>query len=255
MRKQLTKAFRLVAEIAARQHGVVSFEQLVWAGLSPATISRRVKSARLHRLYRGVYAVGHTKLSDKGRLMAAALAYGPGAVISHESAAYLWGMSPRCPRLIHVTVPGTARRARREGIVLHYSTTLEPADTTRRENIPVTKPERTRRDLGWDRAPTRSGLERRFLRICRAHSIPRPEVNVKVGPHLVDFLWRAERLIVEVDGYAYHSDREAFRTDRARDRHLRARGFEVLRFADDELDDEPAVATALLAHLAHRRQA
>ena len=187
-------------------------------------------------------------------MMAAALAYGDGAAVSHESAAYLWRLSPTCPPFVHVSVPGTTRRAKRKGIVLHYSRTLTPADTTRRRNIPVTKPDRTRRDLWWFRGPTRSDLERNFLRICRDHGIPRPEVNVRLGPYLVDFLWRERQLVVEVDGYRYHSDRSAFRADRARDRDLGRRGFTVMRFADDELRHEASVAASLLGQFAQSRQ-
>ena len=102
--------------------------QLTWAGFSSSTISRRVREGWLHGVHRGVYALGHTDLSEKGRLMAAALAYRDRAVVSHSSAAYLWGQSPTCPPLDHITVP----------------------DPTRRHKIPVTKPDRTRRDLGYD---------------------------------------------------------------------------------------------------------
>ena len=235
----------MVARIAGRQHGVVSYEQLVWAGVSSSTVSRWVQVGRLHRLHRGVYAVGHTNLSDEGRILAAVLACGDGAVASHESAGYLWGFSPTCPQLVHVTIPSTSGRARRKGIVVHNSTTLAPSDTTRRHNIPATKPDRTRRDLGYDRGPTKSDLERRFLRICDHHGIPRPEVNRRVGRYRPDFLWREARLIVEVDGYRYHSDRASFRTDRQRDRYFQSRGFRVLRFADEDLLEPAAVAAAL----------
>ncbi len=234
-----------MARIAARQHGVASHSQLRWAGLSTSTISRRVRDGWLHRLHRGVYAVGHENLSDEGHLMAAALAYGDGAVVSHESAAYLWGMSPTCPSFVHVTILGAAGRAKRKGIVLHHSTTLTSQDTTRRHNIPVTKPARTRRDLGHDRAPTKSGLERLFLRICREHGIPEPEVNARVGPYRPDFLWRDAGLIVEVDGYRYHSDRKAFRADRERDRYFQSRDFRVFRFADEDLGEPAAVAATV----------
>jgi very-short-patch-repair endonuclease len=138
--------------------------------------------------------------------------------------------------LIDVTVPGTNGRARRKGIVLHRSTTLAPADTTLRHNIPVTTQARTLRDLRWGADRTRSDLERLFLRICREHGIPKPEANVRIGPYEVDFLWRAERLVVEVDGWKYHSSRHAFEADRARDRDLGRRGFVVMRFVDRELD-------------------
>lgn len=250
MRQEIAQAQGRVARIAARQHGVVSLEQLTWAGLSASTVSRRVREGWLHRVHRGVYAVGHRRLSEEGWWMAAVLALSGSAVLSHESAAKLWGISPSSPPLIHVTVPERSGRARRPGIRLHHSTTLAPSETTRRRNIPVTTQARTRRDLGYGGAATRSGLERLFLRICRRHRIPSPEVNGRVGRYRPDFLWRAERLIVEVDGYAYHSDREAFRSDRARDRSLAGRGFTVLRFSDDELAEQPElVAVTVLARL------
>ena len=254
MRKEVAHALRFVARIAANQHGVISFAQLAGAGVSPAMIDRRVRAGHLHRLYRGVYAVGHTDLSREGRWLAAVLAYGKGAVLSHESAAHLWNMSPRSPSLIHVTVPGRNGRARRNGIALHRPVTLSPRDVTSRHNIPVTTPVRTRRDLGWDKAPTRSGLERAFLRLLDEHRIPRPETNVRIGPYTVDFLWRTERLVVELDSYAYHSDRPTFTADRARDRYLTTRGLQVQRFTDDELHESPnAIARSLRACLPELR--
>jgi very-short-patch-repair endonuclease len=253
MRKQVEKPDRIIARIAARQHGIVDFGQLRWAGLVPSAIARRVRAGHLHRLYRGVYAVGHTDLSREGRWFAAVRACGPGAVLSHESAAHLWGLSPKSPATIHVTVPSSNGRRRRRGIRLHYSTTLIAADVARRKNIPVTTRARTLADLGWGSEPTRSDLERAFLRLCKEHGIPKPEVNVKVGPYTVDFLWRAERLVVEVDGYRYRSDRATFRSDRARGRELNRRGFELLRFADVELDEEPlAVVSSVKDHLRQR---
>jgi very-short-patch-repair endonuclease len=250
MRHKLAKPDRTVAEIAARQHGVVNRKQLSWAGLSPKAISRRVQAGRLHRLYRGVYAVGHTNLSREGRWLAAVFACGEGAVLSHENAAHLLGISPTSPSTIHVTVPATSGRTKRRGIRLHYSTTLTPADTTQRHNIPVTTHARTLADLGYGTERTRSDLERLFLRICREHGIPKPEVNVKIGSYTVDFLWRQAGLVVEVDGYRYHSDRATFRSDRARDRELGRRGLEVLRFADEEVGEEPdAVADSVLTGL------
>jgi predicted transcriptional regulator of viral defense system len=147
VRQEIAKAQRRVAEIARNQHGVVTKEQLVRAGMTPS-ISRRLREGWLHRLHRGIYAVGHTNLSREGRWLAGVFACGEGAVLSHESAAALWRLSPTCPALVHVTVPGTNCRRRRAGIRLHYSTTLTEADTTRRRNIPVTTQARTLRDLG-----------------------------------------------------------------------------------------------------------
>lgn len=78
-------------------------------------------------------------------------------------------------------------------------------------------------------ALTRSEAEERLLTLVRAAGLPPPETNVRVGPFEVDFLWRESRLIVEVDGFAFHSSREAFERDRARDAELLGRGFRVLR--------------------------
>ena len=100
-------------------------------------------------------------------------------------------------------------------------------------------------------APTRSWLERRFLRMCRRHDLPEPEVNVYVGPHEVDFLWRDRELIVETDGWEAHSGRQAFEDDRAKDAELRALGFTVLRFTHRQVTERwewaEATVRALLA--------
>ena len=138
MRKQVDKADRIYARIATRQHGVVRYDQLLWAGLVPSAITRRVRTGRLHRLYRGVYAVGHTNLSQEGRWIAGVFACGTGAVLSHESAAHLWRLSPTSPPTIHVTVTATGGRVKRPGIRLHRSTTLTSKDMTLRRTIPVT---------------------------------------------------------------------------------------------------------------------
>jgi very-short-patch-repair endonuclease len=76
---------------------------------------------------------------------------------------------------------------------------------------------------------SRSELEGHFLRLCRRHRLPAPEVNVRIGPFLVDFLWRERRLIVEVDGYRYHRGRLAFEADRSRDVELKLAGYDVVR--------------------------
>lgn len=106
---------------------------------------------------------------------------------------------------------------------------------------------------------TRSDLERDFLRLCRRHRLPGPEVNVRIGPHLVDFLWRDRMLVVETDGYAYHGGRAAFEDDRARDLDLRSRGFAVIRLAEKQVDDEPQrvaeVVSAALRVGAHGHEA
>jgi very-short-patch-repair endonuclease len=144
-----------IAGIAVRQHGVITTAQLLIAGISRATITNRVRRRYLHRVHRGVYAVGHPQLSDEGRWTAAVLACGEGAVLSHLSAAELWRIRRR--RLseavggesgaVHVTVPRTPGKRKRRGIALHRSCTLADSDRTRRDGIPVTTPARTLADL------------------------------------------------------------------------------------------------------------
>ena len=84
-----------IAAIAGRQHGVISLAQLNGFGLSRKAVSRRVRAGRLHRLHQGVYAVGHKRLTQRGRWMAAVLAGGDAAHLSHRSAGALWGILPR----------------------------------------------------------------------------------------------------------------------------------------------------------------
>src|SRR2546422_13155 len=97
-------AGRALATLAAQQHGVVSTTQLRQLGLDRAAANRRATAGLLHPLHRGVYAVGHASVSIRGRYLAAVLACGPGAVLSHRSAADLWGLRAGSGR-IELTVP------------------------------------------------------------------------------------------------------------------------------------------------------
>lgn len=96
------------------------------------------------------------------------------------------------------------------------------------------------------RDQTRSDLERDFLRLCKRHRLPMPEVNVRIGPRLVDFLWRERRLVVETDGYRYHRGRQAFEDDRARDLDLRSNGYDVLHFSYRQVSREPERVAAVV---------
>jgi very-short-patch-repair endonuclease len=257
MRTQIDTPDQIVARIAARQHGVVTFAQLIGAGLTSAGIDRRIKAGRLHRIHRGIYAVGHRKLSIEGEFNAAVLACGEGAALSHRSAAELWEMLKPQGGLVHVTVPTTSGRSNQRGIRLHRSPSVLSV-TTSHKDINVTTPARTIADLrkaGMDvdelrrairqaefdklsiegeaekeEALTRGWLERRFRRMCKEHDLLPPEVNAFVGPHEVDFLWRDRRLIVETDDWRSHRGRQAFEDDRAKDAELRVLGFTVVRF-------------------------
>ena len=94
---------------------------------------------------------------------------------------------------------------------------------------------------------TRSDLERDFLRLCRRHALPPPEVNVRVGRWTVDFLWPDRRLAVETDCYVYHRGRVAFEDDRARDLDLRALGFDLARLSEKQIAEEGDRVIGLVA--------
>ncbi|MBM3666586.1 MAG: DUF559 domain-containing protein [Actinobacteria bacterium] len=133
--------------LAARQHGVIARRQLRDAGLSDEQLLGRAAAGWLTRLHRGVYAVGGHDLSWRGRWMAAVLACGEGALLSHGAAAALWRLSAPSGGDIDVTVPDHGGRARRGGIRLHRSTTLSGTDIGLHDAIPVTSPRRTIVDL------------------------------------------------------------------------------------------------------------
>lgn len=276
----------LIASLAARQHGVVSRTQLLELGFSRRMIEHRLECGRLHLLHRGVYAVGHPVPSGHGRWLAAVLAGGQGAILSHRSAAALWKLRPTARALVEVSAPGWRRRP---GI--HFHQTALPADElTVHDGIPVTAVARTLLDLAqvvderqveraineaeilrlWDevsvaalveRYPGRKGtravrnalaargegstltrneLEDQFLRLVRKASLPSPEVNATLEANgrtfEIDFLWREQRLAVEVDGHNAHGTRAAFEQDRERDRVLSAAGWRPARFTWRQLD-------------------
>ena len=135
-----------LADLAKRQHGVVSIRQLLGPlGYSESAVGRAAAAGRLHRLHRGVYAVGHTDISWYGRCLAAVLACGPGALLSHRSAAWLWEISTRGPFPVQVTTP-VPRRAR-PLIVIHHARALLAEDRGLEKLIPVTSLPRTLLDV------------------------------------------------------------------------------------------------------------
>jgi very-short-patch-repair endonuclease len=156
-----------IDEIASRQNGVVTLRQLEEVGLSRYGVAKRAERGGLHRIHQGVYAVGHHALSLRGRFVAAVLASGPGAVLSHTSAAVLWELLRPVDGPVHISVPSTSGRSRRSGIHLHRCSSLNPPPepspspsyllrvggrrgrllVTYRHNIPVTSVARTLEDL------------------------------------------------------------------------------------------------------------
>jgi very-short-patch-repair endonuclease len=284
-----------IAELAERQHGVVARRQLEALGVGREAIELRLRAGRLLRLHRGVYAVGRRTHSQEERWMAAVLACGRGAVLSHRSAAALWGIRGRSHRAIEVTTPRKSRS--RDGVHRHFA--VLPADEVMVERgIPVTTVPRTIFDLAavapadtvehalrqaeylrlhdrlslphlLERYPGRRGgpvvrqclarraespgrsrswLEEKFLPFLRRHRFPPPQLNawVEAGERSfeVDCFWPATGAIVELDGFAAHGTRIAFREDRSRDRRLRVAGYGVTRIAPEQLDDEPEAIAA-----------
>jgi very-short-patch-repair endonuclease len=208
--------------------------------------------------------------------MAAVLACGPDAALSHQSAGTLWRILPRWPTPTHVTAPNDRDRP---GIHLHRSPN---AETTTHYGIRVTTPARTLVDLADvltpkqltravneaqvqrlvtpnelttlltrypgrrtsqltpHRGATRSPLEDRFVRFLKRHHLPVPELNQRIQGHEVDALYREQKLVIELDSRQFHSTPRAFEQDRDRDADLLNAGFSTLRITDQRLKHNDA---------------
>ena len=125
---------------------MVTHRQLAVVGIRGSAITRRVATGRLERVYRGVFAVGHAQHTPEARWIAAVMACGPGAVLSHLDAAALWKIYESRTAKIHVTTTTRSRRAQ-PGIRAHRARNLDPADVTVKDGIPVTTVARTLVDL------------------------------------------------------------------------------------------------------------
>ena len=280
----------ILARIAARRRGIVGVEELLAAGLTRHGIASRVRRGWLHRRHRGVFSVGHLGEIPLAREAAALLACGPGAVLSHRSAAKIWGLVEHRGEPDISVPPG--RNPQHDGITVHRPLALDAKDVRTREGLRVTSLARTITDLAAvlptpalervvaeamarrlvrrgelslpDGAPgaaklrcildagprfTRSEAERRLLTLIRKAGLPLPETNVRLAGLEVDALWRHQRLVVEIDGFAFHGDRRAFESDRRRDQRLRAAGYDVVRITWRQLTEEPERIVALLAQL------
>jgi hypothetical protein len=256
-----------IAQLAERQQGHVARWQLLDMGVSPGTISSWLARGELVRVHQGVYALRYRRVEPVARAMAAVLACGPGAVLSHDSALALWGLR-RWPAMPEVTA---ARCVRRPGITAHRSTTLTPADTTRQLGVPVTRAARAITDirprlterqftrlandarlqrvitgdeakllLGHDRNATASGHEDDFQRFIERYGLPQPLTEVWIGGRRVDALWPEEKVIVEIDDYGTHGDPATFQSDRDRDNDHLDKGFVTRRLTVDRFDADQA---------------
>jgi len=244
--------------------------------------------------------VGHLALAEHANEAAALLACGPGAVLSHRSAAHFWSLLDAPLDQVDVTLVG--RRCRpKEGVRLRCVAAIDRRDVRRRDGLPVTSPARTLVDLAADASDdeleravsearaqrllrtgeleqalgrargrlgvkrmraflrredepgyTRSQAERRMRKLMRGAKLPVPVANARVAGYTADFLWREQRLIVEVDSYRYHGHRAAFERDRRKDVALAAAGYRVIRFTWWQLRDEPFAVVAHIARMLER---
>ena len=133
---------RLLADLAGRQHGIVASWQLAQLGVGRGALAARRQRGGLHPLHRGVYAVGHAAIGIGGRRMAAVLALGPTAVLSHRDAAALHGLRPTARRAFEVTVPANGRRSPPD-LDVSCVRALHPDDVTTADGIPCTAWPRT----------------------------------------------------------------------------------------------------------------
>ena len=149
--KSATPADARLVSLASRQFNVVSSRQLKDLGFSKDMVRARVRRAQLHPYLWGTYTVGTTRIGREGHFLAAVLACGPGAALSHLSAAHHNGIRPGLLSPVHVTVPTTNGRKRRPGIVLHR--TDHAIETTTHKGIPITTPGRTLVDIAEQLTP------------------------------------------------------------------------------------------------------
>ena len=260
--------------------------QLLDAGLSVTEVRDRVRAGRLLPLHPGVYAVGHAKLRREGHWLAAVLAVGSGAVLSHRDAAGLHDLRPSNHGRTDISTTGRARSSPK--IHVHRTRVLDAEDVTTVSGIPVTTVARTLLDLAglvardhlakaikeaerqrtFDlrkveaaMARTRgrrgrghralreaiaehvalglsasdSALEDAFLRLLRDAGLPSPAINAYVEGFRIDAVWRASKVAVELDGWAWHRTRGAFERDRERDAALTAAGWRIVRFTHHQV--------------------
>ncbi|MBS1868748.1 MAG: type IV toxin-antitoxin system AbiEi family antitoxin domain-containing protein [Actinobacteria bacterium] len=288
-----------IGALAERQHGIVTRRQLVALGVDGSAIDRRTARGLLIPLHRGVFAVGHRHVTLEGRWLAAVLAAGDGAVLSHRDAAALHGMrKPPESRKVSVTTASAAKGTQR--LWVYARRALHEEDVASVRGIPATSPARTLVDLapmltagqlqatlgeadrrgllepaavyralrrtkgrhgpGHRRLTAaldahrrrgitllRSELEERFLDLTIDAGLPQPRLNAHAAGFEVDALWPTARLVVELDGWAHHKERQAAAWDREKSNRLQAAGYVVLRFMHADLVHRPAQIAAAIS--------
>ncbi|HEX5983470.1 MAG TPA: type IV toxin-antitoxin system AbiEi family antitoxin domain-containing protein [Solirubrobacterales bacterium] len=177
--KTRTASGHELAELAATQQGVVAREQMRALGMTERQISRAIEAGRLHRVFRGVYALGHPNVGELGRMRAATLACGHGAVVSHRSAAALLGLVDEGPVVIDVIAPD-ARGRGIDGIRFHRVRPPRWEEVGTIDGIPCTSPARTLVDLAGtvgDRT-----LRSCFERAAQRRLLDIPAIETSIDP-------------------------------------------------------------------------
>ena len=173
-----------LARLAAMQFGVVSLEQLLAIGFSLWEVRARVRRGMLHHVHRDVFAVGHARIVPHARLVAALLTCGPGSLLSHRTAAAVWGLRELTTRSIEITVPGS-RALRRDGLVVHRSgLDPDPADVATRNGLRVSSVPRMLIEVAREESATEldrlitEAVRKRVLDLAASHRsrarAPRP---------------------------------------------------------------------------------
>jgi very-short-patch-repair endonuclease len=282
-----------LVEQRVNRYGHIHYDRLRELGLSRSAIAARAAASRLIREYEGVYSVGHSQRSPLAQADAAVMACGPRSVLSHDSAAALWGLR-RWPAEPEISSP---LQRRRPGIRAHRTRTLTRADVTHRHGIRVTTVARTLADIAGrvtDRqleraihearrnrdlpdaelarlyelrprsarvfdsteAPSRSVFQHHLKAFLRARGLPIPEFEARWHGYEVDALYPGPKLIIELDGYRDHSQPDRFEQDRRRDALALELGFGTLRITWRRLTRDPdELARQFDAILATRRPA
>ena len=278
-----------IGRIAARQHSLVTRAQALSAGATDHMIQHRLATGRWVLVARGVYRLAGVPVTWKQRALAACLVSGPGAVVSHRSAAVLWGVSGFRPGPLEITVP--AGRSGRNALArVHRS----DVGGVLRDRVPVTRPSRMLMDLAgvvngdlleeavddalcrrlcrledlrprgalrevlaaWNGDGLPEGVaEMRVVRRLLEAGLPQPVRQYEIWVNgvfvaRVDLAYPPFRLAMELDGFRWHAGRRRYRSDRMRRNRVEAAGWRLLEAAPEDIDDLVAGAAAIVRRAA-----
>ncbi|MEA2166747.1 MAG: hypothetical protein QOF76_47 [Solirubrobacteraceae bacterium] len=257
----VVQRFRYIGEVGEVQHGAISTRQLL-SVVSSGTISRWVDIGQLHERHRGVYSIGHARLSDEGRLWAAQLATKDG-LLDAATAAWAWQILDPHPDPLHI-VTATRRRPRdrltfRTATPLPDAVDLRGLQATSLETTLAQLEPRLRQKAESNAAyaglltrtetATESYLEDLFVELVERARVPPYERQRKRGRTRPDFVWPEQRLIVEIDGGRAHDNPYAFHADRRRDAEALTQGWRTVRFTGHQLQNDPDYVIATLRAL------